>query len=314
LPARSVPTDGAPAFDWLWFGARRLTLSFFEDDMQRAGAMPFNWLFRIRNSLDALLAGAGREPEIPLHGLIYHMSRCGSTLLAQIYAAVPENAVSSEPAPLDGVIQWARQAQVAPESASAAIRAMVGALGRDRGAGTVRHLIKLDTRHAFSLPLIRAAFPEVNWVYLYRNAVEVMVSHMQETGALMAPGVLPEQGLDFGIDGNVSLEDFAARVLARIGESIIAHQHLGGGMLIAYPDVVDAATGAIAAHFNLPVDAGTLAIMKAASRRDAKDPQQGFTGDISRKRAATTDAIEAAVARWLQPVEHELARSAKASK
>lgn len=306
LPTRSVPTGGAPAFDWLWFGAQRLSRPFMEDNVRNAGSLPFNWLFRIRTSLEAVVAGAMVEPHIPLSGLIFHMSRCGSTLLAQMLAAVPEHIVSSEPEPLDGVIQWARLAQVEDEAAIRAMRAIVAALGRDRKNGALHHIIKVDAWHAFSLPLFRAAFPAVNWIYLYRDATEVMVSAMQQPGLHTAPGGLPEPVIGFAFDAGSSLEDFAARVLAGIGDAILTHWDLGGGRLVAYPDIVKASTGDIAAHFKLDLDASSVALMTAAAKRDAKDPQQGFASDILRKQAATTLAIADAVTQWLQPVEDAL--------
>jgi hypothetical protein len=308
LPTRSVPTNGAPAFDWLWFGDRRLSQPFFEDEVRRAAALPFNWLFRIRTSMDTVVAGAGSEPEIPLRGLIFHMSRCGSTLLAQMLAAVPGHAVSSEPEPLDGVIQWARLGQVDQETAVTAIRAIVTALGRDRGTGAARHFIKLEAWQAFSLPLFRAAFPAVNWVHLYRNSVEVMVSTMQQPGVHTAPGMLPEHIVGFPVDGIMSLEDFAARVLAGIGEAIIKHQDLGGGMVVAYPDIAKAATGQIADHLSLSLDIQSVAMMNSAAAQDSKDPQQGFSSDVARKHAAATGPMQSAVARWMQPVEQRLSQ------
>lgn len=308
LPTRSVPTSGAPAFDWLWFGNRRLSQPFFEDEVRRAAALPFNWLFRIRTSMDTVVAGIGSEPELPLQGLIFHMSRCGSTLLAQMLAAVPDNAVSSEPEPIDGVIQWARLGQVDQETAVTAIRAIIAALGRDRGAGAARHFIKLEAWQAFSLPLFRAAFPAVNWVHLYRDSVEVMVSTMQQPGVHTAPGMLPEHIVGFPVDAVMSLEDFAARVLAGIGEAIIKHQALGGGMVVAYPDIAKAATGTIADHFSLSLDTRSAGMMNSAALRDSKDPQQGFSSDVARKHAAATGAMRSAVARWMQPVEQRLWR------
>jgi hypothetical protein len=306
LPTRSVPTGGAPAFDWLWFGATPLSRPFMEDDVRNAGSLPFNWLFRIRTSLEAVVAGSMAERCIPLSGLIFHMSRCGSTLLAQMLSAVPEHIVSSEPEPLDGVIQWARLAQIEDEAAIAAIRAIVAALGRDNKSGAKHHIIKLDAWHAFSLPLFRAAFPEVSWIHIYRNATEVMVSTMQRPGLHTAPGALPEPVIGFAFDAGMSLEDFAARVLAGIGDAILTHWDLGGGKLVAYPGIVKAATEEIAAHFKLDLDVSSVALMTAASKRDAKDPQQGFASDIGRKQAATTVAISDAVAKWLKPVEDAL--------
>jgi hypothetical protein len=305
LPSRSIPMAEAPAFDWLWLGSRALLLPFFEDDICGARAMPFNWLFRIRTSMETVIAGAGGKGELPLQGLIFHMSRCGSTLLAQMLAAVPGNAVSSEPEPLDGVIQWARKKEVAQEIASTAIRAIVAALSRDRRTGALRHFIKLDAGHALALPLIRTAFPYVNWVYLYRSGVEVMVSHMRQPGALTTQGVSSEQLTDLDTDVALPNEEFAARVIARIGKAIIAHFHLGGGMLVAYPDIAGIA---IAEHFGLELDSADKAALRAAASRDAKYPEKEFASDILLKQRAATEAISIAAERWLQPVEQELRR------
>lgn len=306
IPTRSVPTGGPPAFDWQYFGAQRLALPFMEDDVRNAGALPFNWLFRIRTSLDAVIAGSVTEPHIPLRGLIFHMSRCGSTLLAQMFAAVPEHIVSSEPEPLDGVIQWARLAQVDQEAAVKAIRAIVAALGRDRENGAKHHIIKVDAWHAVSLPLFRAAFRDVNWIYLYRDATEVMVSTRKQPGLHTAPGALPESVIGFATDASMTLDDFAARVLAGIGDAILKHWESGGGMVIAYPDIVEAATENIPEHFGLKLNDVSIDMMTTAAKRDAKDPQQEFVSDVSRKQAASTESIASAVAQWMQPVEDEL--------
>jgi hypothetical protein len=311
LPTRSIATGGGPAFDWMWLGARALTQPFFEDEVRRADALPFNWLFRIRTSLDTMVAGADSEDFLPLRGLIFHMSRCGSTLLAQMLAAVPANAVSSEPEPLDGVMQWVRLAPAEPEVAVAAIRAIVAALGRDRGTGATGHVIKLETWHVFSLPHFRAAFPAVNWVHLYRNGIEVMVSQMRDPGMHTIAGTLPASILGFAADPGMAQQDFTAAVLARVGETIIEHWPLGGGMIVAYPDIRDAASGPIAAHFSLSCDTQAMALMAAAAKRDAKAPQQGFTNDVSRKQAAATPDMESATQRWLLPVQAQLQRLAE---
>jgi hypothetical protein len=313
IPTRSIPTGEAPAFDWQYFGEQRLSLPFMEDDVRNASSLPFNWLFRIRTSLDAVMAGSATEPHIPLSGLIFHMSRCGSTLMAQMFAAVPEHIVSSEPEPLDAVIQWARLADIDDETAVTALRAIVSALGRDRGYGAQRHIIKLDAWHTFSLPLFRAAFPNVNWIYLYRDATEVMVSTMQQPGLHTAPGALPESVVGFAFDPSTSLENYAARVLAEVGNSVLRNWHLGGGMLIAYPDIVKAATVSIAAHFNVAFDEASTALVAAAALRDAKSPQQLFVSDVARKQTAKTVAVVHAVDQWMKPVQIALEQLAKST-
>ena len=71
---------------------------------------------------------------------------------------------------------------------------------------------------SLDLPLIRAAFPAVPWIFLYRNPVEVLVSHSRRRGAHVIPGVL---SVPPDLDQPMPLVEYAARVLARICEAAL---------------------------------------------------------------------------------------------
>ena len=298
LPTRSVPTGGAPAFDWLWFGDRPLSRSFYEDEVRQASALPLNWLLRIRTGMDALLAGAGREPELSLTGLIYHMSRCGSTLLGRMLGAVPENEVTSEPEPLDAVLLWTWREQVPIAEAVPGVRAMVAALSRQRGTGAERLFIKTDAWHTLSLPLLRAAFPDTPWVYLFRDPTEVLVSHQRMAGMQTVAGVMPEALFGIARGNELPPLEYAARALDAIGRGVLGHWDLGGGRAVDYPDVAAAATGRIAAHFGLDLSAAQCDAMRAAAGFDAKNPDRRFVDDRAAK-LAEADPTVAKAARFL---------------
>ncbi len=306
LPAQSVPTGGAPAFDWLWFGSAPLTLPFFGDHVARACALPLNNLLRIRTDLAAVIAGAAVEPALPLAGLIYHMSRCGSTLLAQQLAALPEIAMTSEAEPLDAVVQWVLLGGCTDDTADRALHAIVAALGRERGSGAVRHCIKLDAWHALALPQLRRAFPAVNWVHLYRAATEVLVSTLEMPSLHTSPGMLPEALLGFGFEPGMTIEGFAAQVLARVNAAIVEGWSLGGGMVIAYPQIRTAGVDRIAPHFGFRPDAADQARIAAAGMRDAKAPQQAFVDDTQRKAELVSATVATAAARWMESVQRDL--------
>lgn len=306
LPARSVPTGAAPAFDWLWFGDAPLTAPFFEDAVRRAGALPLNWLLRIRTGLAALVTGAARQPALPLHGLIFHMSRCGSTLLAQMLGAVPGHAVSSEPEPLDAVLRWIADAAIEPEPADAAIRGIVAALGRRRNKAQQRHFIKLEVWHSLFLPELRRALPEVTWVYLHRDPVEVLVSLAEQPSLHVLPGALSAARLAPDGFEAASPADYAAWVIGRSVQAAVAQWPLGGGLAVDYPLIASTAPHAIANHFGLALEPGDRTRMSAAGQRDAKDPKLAFAGDSERKRGAATPEILAAAQRWLVPVRDRL--------
>jgi hypothetical protein len=306
LPTQSVATGGAPDIDWLWVGERPLLQPFFEDDVRCVSSLPFNRIFRIRTTLETVIAGTETETTLPLKGMIFHMSRCGSTLLAQMFAAVPENCVSSEPEPLDGVTQWVQLSDIEPQLADKAIRAIVAALGRDRANNATRHVIKLAPWQTFALPLMRSAFPDVNWLYLYREPIEVMVSVMHRPGLHTVTGLLPAEVSGNAGHDSKSAEEFAARVLAEMGQTVLGNWELGGGLLVAYPDIIEAATGAVIEHFGIESVGEDTALMRSAAIRDAKMPEQKFASDTQRKRAEASDAMINAVELYLKPIHHQL--------
>ena len=298
LPVRAVPGHGAPAFDWAWFGDRALSEPLFEDSVNRVASRPLSRMFRTRTDLAALIAGAAQEEALEPDGIVFHMSRCGSTLVAQMLAAVPHHIVASEAAPIDALVQWAVTSGAPFEHQVAALRALVAALGRNRSGSSRRFFVKLDAWNVLALPLFRAAFPSTPWIFLYRKPEEVMVSHIGMPGMQFVAGVVPSLGIvDTG--GALSMEDQGAAVLARYLDCAIEHFSVGGGLLVNYADLRSAMESAIPRHFGFDPDSEERAVMTAATRRNSKVPDQTYTDDTERKRVAVTPAIAAAVARHL---------------
>jgi hypothetical protein len=301
LPARSIPGGLEPAFDWLWFGPDKLTAPFHEDDVRRASALPLNSLVRTRLSLGAMVAGAEDAKSPPLRGLIFHMSRCGSTLLVKMLGACPETAVTSEPEPLDAVLRWIAAAAPGEEIAGLAIRAMIAALGRQGGGTALAHVIKLEVWHSLFLSELRAALPEVNWVFLHRDPVEVLVSQMAMPSIHIVQGALDDARL--GIDGEAAESHmaYAAQVLGRCTAAAADGFALGGGLVLAYAELRRGGAEAAVRHFGLPLDEAARATLAAAGSTDAKSPGQPFVDDRARKRAEASDELRAAAAEWMAP-------------
>jgi len=76
---------------WRWFGRRVLDDGFYAHELLTAGFLAINRLFAVETPLSALPSGS-RAPD----GLIFHMSRCGSTLIARMLAADRDATVISE--------------------------------------------------------------------------------------------------------------------------------------------------------------------------------------------------------------------------
>lgn len=305
LPARVVPTGGAPAFDWAWFGDEPLRDPFFDESILRFASRPLSRMLRTRTTLEALIAGADPDTPPPT-GFVHHLSRCGSTLIAQAFAADPDTVVLSEAEPLDAVVRWAMGSGAPIEMQVAALRAIVAALGRDRSGSMRRVVFKLDSWHVTALPLFKAAFPDVPWVFVYRNPVEVLVSQHRQRGIHTVAGLLPAYIVDIPGAEGMDADNYAARVLKHMGEAVLEHWHLGGGMLVDYTELPDAILTRIAPHFGIVPGAAQRDAMAAVATRSAKAPGERFVPDSAAKRAAATPTIAAAARALVDPVHARL--------
>lgn len=313
LPARASSGADGPLIDWVWFGDEQPTAPSYEESVRIHGSRPFNLMFRTRTTFDGLVGGAEREELRAPTGLIFHMSRCGSTLAARMLAAVPHHWVVPEPQPLDAVIQWVSSLGARPEQQVRAVRAIVGALGRSRTGTFSRYFVKLDSWHVLSLPLLRAAFPQVPWIFLHRDPVEVVSSLMTAPGLQVVPGGLPRPVLHI-VDGELlSREDYAARVLARFCVAARQHWPLGGGLLVDYNDLPAAMFGPVPCHFGFMPDSAERAAMEATAGMDAKRPYSAFVPDSQRKRDGASPTLLAGVDRQLSTPYAALVTAATAS-
>jgi hypothetical protein len=284
LPFQVAAADGSLAVDWAHFGGIALDQPFFAHAVRRALARPCNRLLRCRTGLDDFIGRAPeglREPD----GFIFHMSRCGSTLVARMLAALPGTALVSEAAPLDAMVHLALRADWPEARRIAGLRAMVGALGRRPAR---RYIVKLNAWHALALPLFRAAFPGVPWLFLYRDPAEILASQMAERGTELTPEIVPSQlyGIENGAD--YPAEVYCGMVLERIGAAALAQK--GGGLFVDHADLPGAVAGAILPHFGVAPGEAAGAALAPVAARDAKHPARPFTA----RTAAIDPAIRAA--------------------
>ena len=288
LPVQVVAAADGPAVDWAYFGSRRLAEPFFEDSMRRALALPFNKLFRYRTPLADFLSHAEIAASLAPDGFVFHMSRCGSTLAAQMFAALPDCVVVSEAPPIDTVLQLARSAPL--ETAAQALRAIVAAYGRRR-PGARRFIVKLDSWHALALPVFQRAFPETPWTFFYRDPIEVMVSQTRMRGIQMSPAMVPASLFGIEPSDNPDLEDYGARVLGAICRAAAAQAHDPRGRLINYRDLPGAVFSELLPHFGLALDDGARAAMHRVTQQDAKTPALPFTADSAVKQQEATPSL-----------------------
>ncbi len=307
LPISAGWLEGRLHIQWAFFGAESLNAPRFEDDVRRALGRPFNRLFcRYATPIERLLERektySGRAPD----GLIFHMSRCGSTWVARMLAALDRAVVLSEADPIDMVVQ-ARHARtnLTPEEQARWLRAMTGALATPR-AGEDCCFIKLDSWHVRSAPLFRRAFPDTQWIFLYRDPTEVLVSHAARPGAQMFPDLAGPRVRRFDDKYPIASAEHYARILADFCEAALTQYSAGGGLLVNYQELPDALWTRILPHFGATVSETERTSMMEAGRYNAKAPDRLFAGDSETKRLSATPEILAAAEKWLAPLYQQL--------
>src|SRR4051794_1070428 len=93
VPMRVYWQDSPPLVDWGHLDKRRFTEPFFSQTIDSCVRHPADLLFRHQTPLENLGEIAATHPSARIAGFIFHMSRCGSTLLSQMLAAAPANII-----------------------------------------------------------------------------------------------------------------------------------------------------------------------------------------------------------------------------
>lgn len=309
VPIRVYRSGSELMVDWCYAGSTRFTQPFFDDTVQQMFRRPFSLLFRHQTSFEFLGELCDAQPGLAPTGFIFHMSRCGSTLVAQMLAALEGNIVISEAPPIDSAIRTAED-ELATYTAARAQRLkwMVAALGRTRSDRERHYFIKFDSWNTLDLPLIGEAFPDVPWIFLYRDPVEVIVSQMRQRGSQMIPGALAKQMPDIDLNDALRMpaEEYCARVLARICESALDHADDRNALLVNYNELPEAVTGVIREHFRVSYTPEEIEQMRHSAQFNAKTPQMFFAPDSEEKRNEASDTARAAAETWVNPLYRKL--------
>jgi len=309
VPIRVYWNEKRPFVDWCWIGMCRFTEPFFDHTIDRALRLPFSTLFRPQTSIQILEERSAISPGLEPRGFIFHMSRCGSTLVSQMLAALTSTVVISEAGPVDSLLRMRfTDGSITDANRIDWLRWLVAALGQ-RWCGNEEHLfIKFDSWTAVELPLIHRAFPSVPWIFLFRDPIEVLVSQLAHRGAHMIPGAIEPELFEMTIDAVYQMrpEEYCARILAHICNAALEHHRACSGMFISYNQLPAIVPEVIAPFFALHLSDAEKEIILQPTLRDAKNPDLQFQHDVQSKRGKATEEIRIAAEKWLAPVYDQL--------
>jgi len=262
------------------------------------------------------LAPAGLSPS----GFIFHVSRCGSTLLAKALARSPRNVGINQGGPLQRGF-WAalsddwRQPIEASECNLEMFRNLVLLLARRRSATQTRSFFKFISWNILYQDFVHAAFPQVPQLFLYREPVEVIASVRRETTAILqARGSgLATFLTGFNPERESTLSDIAylAHCYARYLTTALEACQRGTFTPVNYRSLVapDALPEILETGLGLAADDEELSVMREQFRFYSKDDadQSHFKPDAEAKTAELAPderrVVEEICSPWLERLD-----------
>ncbi len=266
----------APAIGWRFLGNRPLTAAFFHDSL---AGQPSSERMVCHTPVQALDAF---DDSVAPTAFIFHASRCGSTLLTQILATLPQCVVLSEPPVLDAFLRFHHR-HPQHSGGVGTLRKLVASLAQKR-TGAERHcIVKLDSWHVPWVGLLREAFPRTPFVFLYRDPREVMDSHRRQRGRQMVPGLVNTSALQPDVAGLQpgDLDAYAARVLEAVFASGVRAAACANLRLVNYTELPKIVFNDLMPQWGIACAGEEFAAAKARAAFHSKHPNRRFEGDAA---------------------------------
>ena len=292
---------GELAIDWADLRGVRFAEPFLHQTIERWAAQNPAPLVRGGRDLLEALDGA---PSLDPAAIIFHVSRCGSTLLSRLLGQIRGVLAMSEPAPVNSLL-------LAGDAATpSALRLLVRALGRRRFGDESHYVLKLSSWNVRRAALFRAAFPAARFIWLQRAPEEVVASLLADPPGWFAlrRDRAAARAL-FGDDADLSDDtSFCVGAVASLFEAVEA---LRPDMVLDHADLPAAAWEKIAPSIGLAPNADDILRMESAARFSAKDAEPRLFA-AAREARPLPPGLREKVAENLAPLYAALARTGMA--
>ena len=248
-----------------------------------------------------------RQPlERPPAGLIFHVARCGSTLISQILKRCGDVVVYAEPLPINEILlppqPWPRADVVA------ALRTVGAALARHAGRP---YVLKFSSWNTLYCDVLAEAFPQSPWALCLRDPAEVAVSLLKDAPGWLKDTDEPARRLARVIDPHStsrSREEYFARLYAAFCDAAMQLDPAQGKLLM-YETLPAVVWDVLAPHFSLTIDEPQRQQMIQTASLYSKAPvgrPKGFAADTATKQAAVSTALRQAIAALALPALQRL--------
>ena len=215
IPVKLYPEDDCLLCRWLYVGNKNFTEPFFDDTILACRSLPQNrHPQKCMSSIDVLADWVKEMDVIEPTAFIFHISRCGSTLISQMLGVQPANIILSEVPFFDDLLRHGKKKDCMP-AILPQLKAAIGLCGARQNENQQQLFIKADSWHIHFYKELRALYPAVPFFLLYRKPDEVIRSQQKKRGMQAIPNLLEADifGFDKDMISTMQLDEYMGMVV-----------------------------------------------------------------------------------------------------
>lgn len=192
IPYQIKHQDNNWIINWLDLADRDIVEPFFDETISICRSrMLERSKFASQSSTDFLIEAAADTDSVMPTAFIFHVSRCGSTLLSQALTTHYNNIVIAEAPLFDEILRAQEQdSAIGLEEIEQIFKAAVTMMGQQRHRQKKQYYIKFDSWHLHFYTQLRKWFPNTPFYFLSRVPHEVIASHTKRRGIHAIPNYI----------------------------------------------------------------------------------------------------------------------------
>lgn len=280
IPYKLIEKDNEIYFEWIYLADIKYADPFFDESIAKCKSHACNSKqFKVVSTVENLIEWSNELISVELKSLVFHVSRCGSTMLSQSLATSSENIMISEAPIIDQIL---RSDLFSLEKKTVLLQSVIKLLGQKRFPEQQHLIIKLDAWHIFKASYLRSIFPDIPFALLYRNPTEVLKSHQKMMGMHMVPNLLPSEifGISVKEVRDLSFQQYGGLVLEKYFQGFLDFYKTDQNVvMLNYNDGMKAVVEKFIGFIKVDYFNDELEKIYDRLKRHSKNDSAVFTGD-----------------------------------
>lgn len=238
-------------------------------------------------------------------GIVYHVSKCGSTLISQLLKCSDEAIIYSQPPVLNNILMPPHRRS--KEETVKAIRSVGLRLSQHANK---KYILKLESWNTLFSDLISTAFPFTPWIFSIRDPIEVVVSVMEDPNPptwykypnTASNPFAPFIGHELGLIDSPGYH-FSSFYMAFCEAIMRLNQK--NGAIVFYEELPGAVWEVIAPHFGLSITDKEIIRMTEVKKYYSKSTYKDtilFRQDTLQKHERINNGVKAFVNEYARPL------------